>query len=100
MKPGAVIVDILAENGGNCELCQAGQTVEHGGVRIIGPVNLSSTTAYHASEMYARNLLNFLSPAIAKGGDLAIDFEDEVFKGSVVTHAGTIKHEPTAKAVG
>ena len=100
MKPGAVIVDILAENGGNCELCQAGQTVEVGGVRIIGPVNLASTTAYHASEMYARNLLNFLSPAIAKGGELAIDFEDEVFKGSVVTHGGAIKHEPTAKAVG
>ena len=100
MKPGAVIVDILAENGGNCELCKAGETVEHGGVRIIGPVNLASSLAYHASEMYSRNLLNFLTPAIAKGGELAIDFTDEVFAGSVVTHSGVIKHEPTAKAVG
>ena len=100
MKAGAVIVDILAENGGNCELSRAGETVEHGGVRIIGPVNLSSSLAYHASEMYSRNLLNFLSPAIAKGGELAIDFADEVFAGSVVTHAGSIKHEPTATAVG
>ena len=100
MKAGAVIVDILAENGGNCELSRAGETVEHGGVRIIGPVNLSSSLAYHASEMYSRNLLNFLTPAIAKGGELAIDFADEVFAGSVVTHAGSIKHEPTATAVG
>jgi NAD(P) transhydrogenase subunit alpha len=74
--------------------------VEHGGVRIIGPVNLASSLAYHASEMYSRNLLNFLTPAIAKGGELAIDFTDEVFAGSVVTHSGVIKHEPTAKAVG
>jgi len=50
--------------------------------------------------MYSRNLLNFLTPAIAKGGELSIDFADEVFAGSVVTHGGAIKHEPTAKAVG
>jgi H+-translocating NAD(P) transhydrogenase subunit alpha len=99
MKAGAVIVDILAENGGNCELTRAGETVQHGEVRIIGPVNLPSSLAYHASEMYARNLLNFLSPAL-KAGALTIDFADEVFAGAVVTHEGAIKHEPTAKAVG
>ena len=81
------------------ELTRAGETVQHGEVRIIGPVNLPSSLAYHASEMYARNLLNFLSPAL-KAGALTIDFADEVFAGAVVTHEGAIKHEPTAKAVG
>jgi NAD(P) transhydrogenase subunit alpha len=96
MKPGAVIVDILAENGGNCELSRAGETVQHGAVRILGPINLPAQLAYHASEMYARNLYNFLSPAI-KAGALAVDFNDEVFRGAVLTHEGTIRHEPTAK---
>jgi NAD(P) transhydrogenase subunit alpha len=96
MKAGAVIVDILAENGGNCELSRAGETVQHGAVRILGPVNLPAQLAYHASEMYARNLYNFLSPAI-KSGALAVDFNDEVFRGAALTHEGTIRHEPTAK---
>ena len=96
MKPGAVIVDLLAEGGGNCELTRAGETVEHGGVRVIGPVNLPATVAYHASEMYAKNLLNFIKPAF-KDGSLAIDWNDEVFAQSVLTHDGQIRHEPTAK---
>lgn len=99
MKPGAIIVDMLAENGGNCELTRAGETVEHHGVKIVGPVNLPSSISYHASEMYARNLYNFLSPAI-KQGALNIDWSDEVFAAACVTHGGSIKHEPTAKAVG
>ena len=98
MKPGAVIVDLLAEGGGNCELTRAGETVEHNGVRIIGPVNLPASVAYHASDMYARNLLNFIKPAI-KDGALAIDWNDEVFAASCVTHDGTIRHEPTRKLV-
>ena len=96
MKTGAVIVDILAENGGNCELTRAGETVQHGGVRIVGPVNLPAQLAYHASEMYARNLYNLLSPALANGV-LRFDWNDEVFAGTVLTHAGQVKHEPTAK---
>jgi len=99
MKPGAVIVDLLAENGGNCELSRAGETIEHGGVRIIGPVNLSSSVAYHASEMYARNLLSFLKPALAEG-ELKIDWDDEVFVAACVTHDGVVRHEPTAKLLG
>src|SRR5450631_3808603 len=63
MKAGAVIVDIAAESGGNCELTQPGQVIVHNGVRIIGAVNLPSALAYHASEMYSRNLYNFLKPA-------------------------------------
>ncbi len=98
MNPGAVIVDLLAENGGNCELTRAGETIEHGGVRIVGPVNLPASVAYHASEMYARNLLNFIRPAL-KDGSLAFDWEDEVFAQSCVTHDGAIRHEPTRKLV-
>jgi NAD(P) transhydrogenase subunit alpha len=96
MKPGAVIVDSLAENGGNCELTRAGVTVEHHGVRIVGPVNLPALLAYHASEMYSRNLYNFLAPAL-KGGELAIDWNDEVFAGAVLTRDGTVRHAPTAQ---
>ena len=98
MKTGAVIVDLLAENGGNCELTRAGETVDHNGVRIIGPVNLPASVAFHASEMYARNLLNFIKPALAAGA-LTIDWNDEVFAASCVTHDGSIRHEPTKKTV-
>src|SRR6202789_787548 len=98
MKPGSVIIDIAAEQGGNCELTRAGETVLHGGVKIVGPLNLPASLPYHASEMYARNLFNLLKPALAKG-DLAIDWKDEVFAGCVLTHDGQIKHEATRKAV-
>jgi proton-translocating NAD(P)+ transhydrogenase subunit alpha len=99
MKAGAVIVDIAAESGGNCELTQAGQTVQHQGVTILGPVNLAAQLAFHASEMYARNLYNFLKSAITKEAALAIDWQDEVFAQSCLTHAGEIRHEPTRKLV-
>lgn len=98
MKPGSVIIDIAAEQGGNCELTRAGETVVHGGVKIVGPVNLPASLPYHASEMYSRNLFNFLKPAIVKG-ELAIDWNDEVFAGAVLTHDGQIKHESTRNAV-
>jgi NAD(P) transhydrogenase subunit alpha len=100
MRPGSVIVDLAAEQGGNCELTRAGETVEHQGVKIIGAVNLPAQLAYNASEMYARNLLNFLKPAIDKGGELVIDWTDEVFAKSCLTHGGEIKHEQTRKAIG
>ncbi len=99
MKPGAVIVDLGAESGGNCELTQPGATIAHQGVTIIGAVNLAATVARDASEMYARNLYNFLVPAIGPAGELAIDWQDEVFAGAVLTHDGTIRHEPTRKAL-
>jgi len=99
MKAGAVIVDIAAESGGNCELTRAGETVVHNGVKIVGPVNLPAQLAYHASEMYARNLYNLLKPAIDKSGGLAIDWQDEVFAQSCLTHDGAIRHEATRKAV-
>jgi NAD(P) transhydrogenase subunit alpha len=98
MKAGSVIVDIAAEQGGNCELTRAGETVVHGGVKIVGPLNLPASLPYHASEMYSRNLFNLLKPALAQG-DLAIDWNDEVFAGCVLTHDGQIKHEATRKAM-
>ena len=67
-------------------------------MKIIGAVNLPSQLSYNASEMYARNLLNFLKPALDKG-ELAIDWNDEVFAQSCLTHGGELKHEPTAKAL-
>jgi len=98
MKAGAVVIDIAAESGGNCELTRAGETVEINGVRVVGPVNLPAQLAYHASEMYARNLFNFLRPAIDKSGALAIDWQDEVFASACLTRDGAIKHEPTRQA--
>ena len=100
MSAGAVIVDLAAESGGNCELTVAGETVvTPNGVKILGPINLPSELARHASQMYARNLLNFLQPAI-KNGTLTIDWQDEVFAQSVLTHDGQIKHAGTAKLLG
>jgi len=97
MGAGAVIVDLAAESGGNCELTVAGETVvTENGVKILGPRNLPSELARHASQMYARNLLNFLQPAI-KNGVLAIDWQDEVFAQSALTHDGQVKHAGTAK---
>lgn len=98
MKPGAVIVDIAAETGGNCELTVPGETTLVNGVKIVGPLNLASSLSYHASEMYSRNLYNLIKPALDKGV-FNIDWSDEVFAGCVLTHAGEVKHEATRKLV-
>ena len=98
MQPGAVIVDLAAETGGNCELTRAGETVVEHKVRIVGPVNLPAKLGRHASEMYARNLFNFLSPAI-HDGELKIDWEDEVFASTALTRGGEITHEATRQAI-
>ncbi|MEZ5500919.1 MAG: Re/Si-specific NAD(P)(+) transhydrogenase subunit alpha [Steroidobacteraceae bacterium] len=98
MRRGSVLVDIAAEQGGNCELTRAGETVDHNGVKIIGPVNLPAQLAFNASEMYARNLFNLLSPAISNG-ELKIDWEDEVFRDSCLTRDGRITHEASRKLI-
>lgn len=77
MKPGAVVVDMAAETGGNCELTRPGENVEHGGVTVAGPLNLASSGALHASEMYARNLLNFVA-LFLKDGAITLDWSDEL----------------------
>jgi NAD(P) transhydrogenase subunit alpha len=98
MKPGAVIVDLAAETGGNCELTKAGETVVEHNVTIVGPINLPASLGRHASDMYARNLFNFITPAI-EDGELKIDWDDEVFASSALTRDGEIKHEPTRTAI-
>ncbi|HYW03504.1 MAG TPA: NAD(P) transhydrogenase subunit alpha [Gammaproteobacteria bacterium] len=94
MKPGAVVIDLAAETGGNCEVTEAGKTVEHGNAVVHGPVNVPSMMAEHASEMYSKNLQNFLGLLI-KEEKLELDWEDEILAKSVVTHDGEIRHEPT-----
>ncbi len=99
MKPGSVIVDLAAEGGGNCELTEAGKTVEHNGVLIDGPLDIPSSLPIHASEMYARNLYNFLTPMLGEEG-VELDWDDEVLAGSVLTHDGEIRHQPTRELIG
>jgi len=99
MATGSVIIDIAAEGGGNCELTKPGETIEHNGIKIHGPLNIPSEMPVHASEMYAKNLFNLLSLAIDKEGNLNLDMEDEVIAGSTLTHDGVIKHEPTRQAI-
>ena len=98
MKPGAIIVDLAAEAGGNCALTRPGEDVEVHGVTILGPLNLPSTMPVHASQMYARNITSFLQNMI-KDGKLALDMQDEILRGSCLTHAGQIVSERTRALV-
>ena len=99
MKPGAVIVDIAAESGGNCELSEAGRTVvSANGVSVIGTINLPSSAPVHASEMYARNLYNFLELSL-KDGAISLDWNDELIAKTCLTHAGEIRNEAAKKLV-
>jgi NAD(P) transhydrogenase subunit alpha len=98
MKTGSVIIDLAAEGGGNCELTEPGEQVEHHNIIIYGPLNVPSMLAVHASEMYAKNLLNFLTPMI-RDGELVPDWEDEVIAESALTHDGEIRHAPTRERV-
>lgn len=93
MRPGAVIVDLAAERGGNCEVTKAGDITEHAGVRVAGPVNLAGAVPVNASALYARNLLTFLTPMIDKElKQLKIDWEDELIKGTLLAKDGKIVH--------
>ena len=96
MKPGSVIVDLAAEQGGNCELTEPGQDVVRHGVTILAPLNLPSTMPFHASQMYSRTVTNFLT-FLLKDGKVALDLSDELTRGPLVTHQGEVVHE-TVKA--
>jgi len=98
MRPGSVIVDLAAETGGNVELTKAGKDVEVGGVTIIGTRNVPSTMPLHASQLYARNVANLLLHLV-KDGAIVLDFEDEITKGSCVTHGGEIVNERAKQMV-
>ena len=98
MKPGSVIVDLAGEAGGNCELSEPGKTVIAHDVKILAPLNVPSTMAEHASQLYARNVQSLLELMI-KDGELTLDFEDEIIAGACVTRDGEIVHEGAKAAV-
>jgi len=89
MAPGSVIVDLAAERGGNCELTKTGQTVKEHGVTIIGAINLASSVPYHASQMYARNLTNYLTYMV-KDGKLQMNQQDEIIRETMITSGGEV----------
>lgn len=97
MKQGSVIVDLAAEQGGNCALTKAGIEVKHNGVRILGPLNLPATMPVHASQMYARNVSALLFHLI-KDSALNLDFNDEIINSTCVTHNGVIRNEKAREA--
>jgi NAD(P) transhydrogenase subunit alpha len=95
MRPGAVIVDLAAESGGNCELTRPGKTVREHSVTILGPQNLPAQVPFHSSQMYAKNLQSFLALLVDKEGALIREFADEILVASLLVHAGEVRHPPT-----
>jgi NAD(P) transhydrogenase subunit alpha len=91
MKPGAVIVDLAAEQGGNCAITQPGRDIVWQGVTVMGPMNLPATLPVHASQMYAKNVVALLQ-LLAPKGELKLNFEDDIIDSACLTHAGMIRH--------
>jgi NAD(P) transhydrogenase subunit alpha len=100
MPAGAVIVDLAAETGGNCELTESGQTVVKHDVKIVGPENLPASMPDHASQLYAKNIPALLGLMVSDEGALNLDFEDEVIAGACITRDGEIVHEGAKAAAG
>ncbi len=100
MKPGSVIVDLAGEQGGNCELSDPGDTVIRYDVKILAPLNVPSTMAEHASQLYARNIEALLGLMVSEEGRLELDFDDEVIAGACITRGGEIVHEGAKAAAG
>ena len=98
MKPGSVIIDLAAYSGGNCELTIPGESFGHELVMIYGPLNVPAMMPVHASEMYAKNLFNFLS-LIVRDGEINPDWDDEIVAGSLLTRDGRIQHGLTCERV-
>lgn len=98
MRAGAVIVDLAAEMGGNCECTVADETVVRHGVTIAGPTNLPATMPVHASQMYGKNISTFLSHLV-KDGSLQLDFDDEITHGACITHEGRVVHDGVRQAL-
>jgi H+-translocating NAD(P) transhydrogenase subunit alpha len=96
MQPGSVIVDLAAENGGNCTLTEPGADITRYNVRILGPLNIPSTMPIHASQMYSKNVYNLVS-LMVQGGQLKLNFDDEIISGTCITHEGNIVN-PAARA--
>lgn len=100
MKPGAVVVDLAASQGGNCECTEAGKDVLKHGVTIVGPINLPSSMPVHASEVYAKNLSALLKLMVTKEGELNLNFEDDIIAGACMTHTGEIRSARVRDALG
>ncbi len=94
MKPGAVIMDLAAENGGNCELTEIDQTINYNGVIIDGTANIPGKMPFHASQLYGKNIASLITYFLIAGKPV-IDLEDEIISGSIFTHEGQITHQPT-----
>ena len=93
MKPGAVVYDMAAERGGNCEVTKPGEDIMHEGIRVMGPVNIAGKVPGNASSLYARNLQSFSELIIdAENGAIAIDWDDEIIKGTALTRDGAVIH--------
>jgi len=99
MKRGAVIVDLAAESGGNCALTQAGKTIEHNGVTIMGELNLPGQLSQNASELYSKNVTALLTHLTGKEG-FKWELDEEITKGCLITHQGQVVHESTKTALG
>ncbi len=99
MRPGSVVVDLAADQGGNCALTRPGETVDHGGVRILAPLNVPSSVPMHASQMLAKNFQNFLLHLLKKG-ELQLDLADEVTAGALVTRGGEVVHAAVKSSLG
>ena len=89
MRSGSVVLDLAAESGGNCELTRPGETVEVGGVNILGPLSLPSTVPYHASQMFARNVTAFLLELVTDG-EMRIDMDNPIVSSTLVAHEGEV----------
>ena len=101
MRPGSIIVDLAVEHGGNAELAEAGEVVEHNGVRIMGKLNLPGAISVNASSLYARNLLAFIEPMIdKKTGALAVNWDDELVRGTLIGRDGIIVNTMIAERAG
>jgi NAD(P) transhydrogenase subunit alpha len=99
MAPGSVVVDLAAERGGNCELTRPHETVDAGGVAVVGAVNLAGRVPYHASQMYARTLVAFLQHLTVEGR-LGVDVQDEITRETLLTRDGEVVHPRTREALG
>jgi len=99
MRPGSVIVDLAGEQGGNCELSVPGETTVQHDVTIIAPLHISSDLAYHASQMYAKNVAALVA-LLAPKGELNLNFADDIITAVVITAGGEIRHAPTRQRLG
>jgi NAD(P) transhydrogenase subunit alpha len=99
MHRGAVVVDLAAERGGNCELTRPGETVVHRGVTVLGPLNLPAMVPYHASQLYSKNISTFLLHLVSKGA-LRVDLADEITAGTLVAREGRVVHPVVLEAMG